>query len=213
MTQAILFLLLFASLDGAGPLRTDKVVAGWGIPAVIEKDVAGYGGGGYDGAKAKSFGIGFDRDGAQPSPSLYEPILQHMQKEFSPRPLILYDSPLKVECLRGGCIEPWAPRFSNTWLEKAKSRQLIAEFCTYQQGLCTQSTGEHVHVTGAIYVTLTTEQRCKGGEIEVLVTLLMDGGVARTALKRYMLYRLIPAPDGWTLVSATKLADGYIDGE
>jgi hypothetical protein len=144
------------------------------------------------------------------TPALYQPVLQHIRYEYQ-QPLVLYDAPLRTECLRGRCDEPWAGPLPNAWLQKMKSAGVIAEFCTYQHGLCVGPAGEPAQRPGGIYITLTTPSSCGEKCAEVHATLVLPGG-DRSAIRRYMRYHLRDQGGIWSLVSATHLADGYMDG-
>jgi hypothetical protein len=153
---------------------------------------------------------GTSSDAERATPKLYEPVLQHIRQEYA-QPLILYDAPLRTECLRGGCGEPWADPLPAVWLQQMKSAGRIAEFCTYQHGLCVGPAGESAHIPGGIYITLATPSSCGEKCAEVHVTLVLPGG-DRSAVRGYMRYHLRDHGGIWTLVSATHLADGYIHG-
>ena len=99
---------------------------------------------------------------AQPT-ELYEPVLQHMQTQHPGKPLVLNNTVVKVDCLTGGCEQPWAGTLPRAWLEKVQARGLIADFCV-SHGYCGQTAGGPI--PGAIDVMLTSATQIGRGFVD-----------------------------------------------
>ncbi len=145
---------------------------------------------------------------AQTAPAMYEAVLRYMQQQDPARSVVLYDTILKQDCIKGGCEEPWAGSLPQSWLEQARSKGLIRGFCAYRSGFCADSAGEPAAPAGAVVVQLTTPRSCGRACAEVLAIQSLSSSPGSATLL-YVLYRLTCGREGWSVTSASELATGY----
>lgn len=144
---------------------------------------------------------------AQTPTDLYEPVLHRIRERHLGAPLNLNNTTVRLDCLRGGCKEPWAGTLSREWLEAARSRGLIENYCV-SYGYCTRTAVKRI--SGSVGVMFTTERPCGEGCAEVIANEVVQV-TERSAAQFHMLYRLTRTSEGWAITSVTEVAHGYLD--
>lgn len=151
----------------------------------------------------------------EPPPTApYEPVLEHMRTnpgEQTGAPVILFSTVLKHECTsRCPGQSPWAGELPAEWLTAVRSRGLVADFCTYQQGPCVRPSGEPVVVPGAVYVMFSSGQSCGEECLEVYGHSIVITS-ASAERQWWTRYRLTRQGAGWSVTSVERVAQGYRD--
>lgn len=152
--------------------------------------------------------------GAEPTPpEVYEPVLQHIYEQHPDRPLILFSTVVKIECIRGGCAEPWARDLPNEWLARAHARNMISDYCKYRSGACVRANGEVVLTSSlsVLWVMLSTGRSCGAGCVEVFGHFVEPSG-ERSARQWWTLYTLRSHEGSWVVQKAERSGFGYLDG-
>lgn len=147
----------------------------------------------------------------QPVLGAYEPVLLHLQQRNVNKPLVLYSTIVKYECVRGGCGEPWAGELPLNWLQKSRSAELVRDFCKYQGGRCVRSSGEQVVIRDAVWVMFSTADSCGTDCLRLMARHIEPTG-ERSARQRDTLYTLTSVNGRWCIQKAEQVAAGFLDG-
>lgn len=141
----------------------------------------------------------------------YRIVLEHLRAAEPGRPIVLYDRPLRLECLRGGCPEePFSDVIPDTVLERYRTSGLVVATCSDRQGLCVDTKDDPVLMPEAAYVTLTTSRPCGENCIEIYATVFRTVEV-KYGVREYYAFRLLSSGGVWCLESANKAGEAYID--
>jgi hypothetical protein len=143
---------------------------------------------------------------------MYDAVLMRIAEEFPEHRVVLYDVPLKPECVLGGCGEDrWADPHEIGWLTRAKSNGLVWEFCTYDLGRCARPDGEYVSGRSLLFTNLTASRSCGDGCTELYAT-LQKTGPSGTAIIYTRRYRLTLIDSVWTVCNAVTVKTSHVHG-
>jgi hypothetical protein len=145
---------------------------------------------------------------AQAPSDVYEAVLQRIGDDLERTPVVLNNTVVGIECIRGGCKEPWMGTFTREWLEHARTVGWIVDFCV-SHGYCSRR--DRDPVPGSALVMLSTLRPCGVDCVDVIAHQIIphSGNAARQV---YVRYRLTRYRDVWTVTEAEQIAHGFVHG-